>query len=193
MNSGQMMLVVGAFTMLSILALSFNRTMFNSMTLGLEMEATLNAISIASSMVDEIMSKDFDEEVTDGRRAYEFADVTLAANLGFDTGETITGVDSSYTVGSTFTDFASKLTFDDIDDYHEYERQVRDPRLGIFTVVDSITYCDETTPSTILTSRTFFKQVTVAVSHPNLPKASMDDEESLPLIIRDLAIYRRFF
>ncbi|MEX1277261.1 MAG: hypothetical protein WEE20_15090 [Bacteroidota bacterium] len=193
MNSGQMMLVVGAFTMLSILALSFNRTMFNSMTLGLEMEATLNAISIASSMVDEIMSKDFDEEVTGGRRAYDFTDVTLPANLGPDTGESISGTDSSYWNGSAFTDFASKLTFNDIDDYNGYTRRVRDPRLGIFTVLDSVHYCDETTPSTTLGTRTFFKQVTVYVSHPNLPKASMDDEESLPLIIRDLAIYRRFF
>lgn len=179
--------------MLSILALSFNRTMFNSMTLGLEMEATLNAISIASSMMDEIMAKDFDEEVTGGRRAYAFSDVTLPANLGPDAGESISGTDSSYWTGGAFTDFASKLTFDDIDDYHLYQRQVRDPRLGIFTVIDSVNYCDETNPSVDLTTATFFKRVTVAVSHPNLPKASMDDADSLPLILRDLAIYRRFF
>ncbi len=191
MHSGQMMLVVGAFTMLSILALAFNRTMFTSLTLGLEMEATLNALSIAQSMMDEVLSKDFDEKVTGGRRAYDYTDITLASNFGADPGETITGVDSSYYVGAIFNDFRSKLLFDDIDDYHLYQRQVRDPRLGIFTVRDSVHYATETNPDQTTSTRTFFKKVTVVVTHPNLPKT--DNGTVIPIVLRDIGIYRRFF
>jgi len=43
MNSGQVMFILGAFTMLSLLAMNVNRTMYGSLILGLEMEATLNA------------------------------------------------------------------------------------------------------------------------------------------------------
>ncbi len=186
-----MMLVVGAFTMLSILALAFNRTMFTSLTLGLEMESTLNALSIAQSMMDEVLSKDFDENVTGGRRAYDYNDITLASNLGPDAGETIIGVDSSYYVGGVLIDFQSKLLFDDIDDYHLYQRQVRDPRLGIFMVRDSVHYASETHPDQTSSTRTFFKKVTVVVTHPSLPKT--DDGTVIPIVLRDIGIYRRFF
>jgi len=193
MNTGQMMLVIGAFAMLSILALAFNRTMFTSLSLGLEMEATLNALSIGQSMLDEVLAKDFDETVTGGRRAYSYSDVTLAANFGEDSGETITGLDSAYYSGSTFYDYRSKLNFDDIDDYHLYQRRAWDPRMGYFDVIDSVTYVSETAPSAASSTRTFFKQITVVVTHPNLPKASDTSETSLPIILRDLSIYRRFF
>lgn len=193
MNTGQMMLVIGAFAMLSILALAFNRTMFTSLTLGLEMEATLNALSIGQSMLDEIASKDFDENVTSGRRAYDYTDVTLPANLHADTGENIAGIDSSYTVGVLFYDFLSKLTFDDVDDYHGYKRRVYDPRMGYFDVVDSVIYIEETNPAQAASGRTFFKQVTVVVTHPNLPKASDTSDTALPIVLRDISIYRRFF
>ncbi|MEX0736354.1 MAG: hypothetical protein WD182_02860, partial [Bacteroidota bacterium] len=65
MGTGQSMLVLGAFTMLSILSLNVNRMMFSSVLLGLEMEATLNAVSYGQNMLDEILAKSFDEKTAD--------------------------------------------------------------------------------------------------------------------------------
>lgn len=194
MNTGQMMLVIGAFAMLSILALSFNSTMFGSLKLGLEMEATLNALSIGQSMMDEILSKNFDEKTTGAVRAYTYADVTVAGSLGSEgAGETISYVDSSYSSGGTFYDFASKSKFDDVDDYHLYKRKVLDARLGYFFVYDTIKYCSEYNPVNDTTSATFYKIITIVVTHPNLPTQSDTAHTSLPIILKDIAIYRRYF
>lgn len=189
-----MMLVIGAFAMLSILALSFNSTMFGSLKLGLEMEATLNALSIGQSMMDEILTKSFDEKTIGATRAYTPSDVTVPASLGPDGGtEPINYVDSSYTSGGTFHDFASKGKFNDVDDYKLYKRKVKDPRLGYFFVYDTVKYCSEYTPENDTTSATFYKKIIVVVTHPNLPSQSDTAHTTLPIILRDIAIYRRYF
>lgn len=192
MNTGQMMLVIGAFSMLSILALSFNRTMYTSLQLGLEMQATLNALAIGQSMMDEILTKEFDEKTTDGKIAYEYGDVTSPGSLGPDGSEVISGYDTSFTSGTVFTDFKSKSQFDDVDDYHLYTRKVYDPRLGYFEIVDTIGYISEFEPTRDTTAQTFYKKIVVVVTHPNLPKA-LDTNKTQPIILRDIAIYRRYF
>ncbi|MBI3585849.1 MAG: hypothetical protein HY088_01805 [Ignavibacteriales bacterium] len=193
MNTGQMMLVIGAFAMLSILALSFNSTMFGSLKLGLEMEATLNALSIGQSMMDEILAKDFDQKTTGGAKAFNYSDVTVPASLGSDGGEAISYTDSSYTLSGTFHDFASKSKFNDVDDYHLYKRKVKDPRLGYFFVYDTVKYCSEYTPANDTTSATFYKKIVVVVTHPNLPTLNDTAHTTVPIILKDIAIYRRYF
>jgi hypothetical protein len=193
MNTGQMMLVIGAFAMLSMLALALNRTMFNSLVLGLEMEATLNALSIGQSMLDEIESKQFDEKVTGTTIVYSYSGMTAPNSLGQDGGETVPGIDSAYYVGSTFHDFQSKTKFDDVDDYHLYHRRVYDPRMGYFDVIDSVRYVSEFAPNRDTTSQTYYKRLVVVVRHPNLPRQSDTSSTTLPVIVRDIAIYRQYF
>ncbi|HCA78426.1 MAG TPA: hypothetical protein DEP53_01695 [Bacteroidetes bacterium] len=192
MNSGQIMFILGAFAMLSMLALNVNRTMIGSLVLGLEMESTLNALSIGQSMLDEVMQKNFDEKTLD-EVAYAYSDITASGNLGPESGESITGFDSAYTSGGTFHDFQSKLTFNDVDDYKGYTRKVWDSRLGYFEVTDSVKYVSETSPNTISSTATFYKMVVVVVRHPNLPKATDTSSTSLPIILRDISIYRQYF
>lgn len=193
MNTGQMMLVIGAFAMLSMLALAVNRTMFNSLVLGLEMEATLNALSIGQSMLDEIESKQFDEKVTSGTIVYQYSGMTAPNGLGQDAGETVPGIDSAYYAGSMFHDFQSKTKFDDVDDYHLYQRRVYDPRMGYFDVIDSVKYVSEFRPDGDTTSQTYYKRLVVVVRHPNLPRQSDTSSTTLPVIVRDIAIYRQYF
>ncbi len=192
MNTGQIMFILGAFAMLSMLALNVNRTMVGSLVLGLEMEATLNALSIGQSMLDEVMQKNFDEK-TIGKVAYTYTDITQPSNLGPESGESITGFDSAYTSGGTFHDFQSKLKFDDVDDYKGYTRKVWDSRLGYFEVTDSIKYVSETSPNTTSSSATFYKVIVVVVRHPNLPKSTDTSATSLPIILRDVSVYRQYF
>ena len=44
MNSGQIMFILGAFAMLSMLALNVNRTMIGSLVLGLEMKRVVRML-----------------------------------------------------------------------------------------------------------------------------------------------------
>lgn len=188
--------------MLSILALSLNRTMYGSLGLGLEMEATLNALSIGQSMLDEITQKNFDQKTDPakgGKVAYSYSDITASGSLGPESGESISGIDSAYYVGGVFHDFQSKSLvsgvprYNDVDDYHLYHRKVFDPRMGYFDVVDSVMYVSETNPDQATGSATFYKKIVVVVSHPNLPKKNASDLTSQPIILKDLSIYRQYF
>ena len=193
MNTGQVMLILGAFAVLSVLSLSLNRTMFGSSQLGYELEATLNALSIGQSMLDEIMTKSYDQKTTAGKVAYNVSQVTQYGNLGPESGEAITGIDSAYTSSGVFHDFQSKSRFNDADDYHLYRRRVFDPLMGYFDVLDSIIYVSEYTPSKDTTSATFYKKIVVVVTHPSLPKAKDTDTTVTPIIVRDIAVYRQYF
>jgi hypothetical protein len=193
MNTGQVMFILGAFAMLSLLALNVNRTMYGSLSLGLEMEATLNALSIGQSMLDEVMQKNFDENTID-KVAYNYSDITAKGSLGPEGTEGIAGYDSAYTTSDgVFHDFQSKSGFDDVDDYHLYKRKVYDARMGYFTVVDSVLYVSESNPDAPASSATFFKEIVVTVTHPNLPKKNATDSTSLPVVLRDINIYRQYF
>lgn len=186
MNSGQSMLVLGAFTMLSILSLNVNRMMFSSLVLGLEMEAMINVISYGQSMLDEVLAKSFDENSADeSERLYDPSQATPEAAFGPDgAGEAINGIDSLE---------QSRSKFDDVDDYHLYRRKVWDPRLGWSFIVDSVYYVSEVEPDVRSAARTFYKVVTVTVWNASLPKREHVPEETIPVILRDVAVYRRYF
>jgi hypothetical protein len=192
MNTGQIMFILGAFAMLSVLALGLNRTLLGSVVLGLEMETTLNSLSIGQSMIDEVMQRNFDQK-TINKVAYSYSDLTGYASLGPESGESVSTTDSSYTSGGTFHDFQSKSKFNDVDDYNLYHRIVIDPLLGRFDVYDSVKYVSEYVPTRDTLAATFYKKIVVVVTHPNLPRASDTSGTTLPIILRDVAIYRQYF
>ena len=187
---GQSMLVIAAFSMLSILTLSINGTFLTALSTGLNAQSQLNALSMGQALLDEILSQDFDEKVTGGRRAFTDSDFTTTANFGPDAGESISGRDSTY---------QSKLKFDDVDDYDNYQRAVRDTILGWFTMTSTVSYAKESYPESLTTSRTFYKYITVSVTQPNLPAKQVKDSLGhwnsviIPVVLKDIAIYRRYF
>jgi hypothetical protein len=187
MNSGQSVLTIGAFVVLSTMTLNVNTMLTDTGTTGLEMEATLDAISIAQSMLDEVLTKEFDSKTTDGARAFSPSDLTSSGSFGPDgTGEVITGLDSS-----SYSIFQSTTKFDDVDDYNGYVRKAWNPRFGWFDVSVSVSYANEDNPNTTQTDRSFYKVVSVRVSHPNLVKDN--NNHVIPLVVQDLAVYRRYF
>lgn len=190
MNTGQIMFILGAFAMLSVLALGLNRTLIGSVVLGIEMEATLNSLSIGQSMLDEVMQRNFDDK-TISKVAYNYSDLT--SNLGPESGEAVSGIDSAYMSGGTFHDFQSKSMFNDVDDYNLYHRVVVDPLLGKFDVFDSVKYVSEFVPNRDTTAPTFYKKIVVVIRHSNLPRATDTSSTTLPVILRDVAIYRQYF
>lgn len=183
-----MMLVIGAFSMLSILTLSINGTFLTALATGISAQAQLNALSMGQALLDEILTRDYDENVTGGRRAFQNSD--FSAVLGPESGEAINGRDSSY---------QSIARFDDVDDYHNYQRAVYDSLLGWFLLNSQISYARESYPDSLVSTRTHFKVVTVTVTHPNLPTRQVADptgayhEVLIPVVLKDIAIYRRYF
>ncbi len=184
-----MMLVIGAFSMLSILTLSINGTFLTALATGLSAQAQLNAFSMGQALLDEILTRDFDENVTGGRRAFSNSD--FSTTLGPDgPGEAITARDSSY---------RSRIKFDDVDDYNNYQRAVYDNLLGWFLLSSQVSYARETYPDSLVSTRTHYKVVTVTVTHPNLPTREVRDSTGtyytvlIPVVLKDLAIYRRYF
>ena len=149
------MLVIAAFSMLSILALSINGTFLTALSTGLEAQSQLNALSMGQALLDEILAQDFDERVTGGQKAFKDSDFTVTASFGPDAGESISGRDSTY---------QSKNKFDDVDDYHNYQRAVKDTILGWFTMTSSISYAKETYPDSLTSLSTYYKSVTVSVT-----------------------------
>lgn len=183
------MLVIGAFSMLSILTLSINGTFLTALATGISAQAQLNALSMGQALLDEILTRDFDERVTGGQRAFDNED--FSTNLGPDGGgESIVGRDSSY---------RSRIRFDDVDDYNNYQRAVYDSLLGWFLLNSQVSYARESYPDSLINTRSHFKVITVTVTHPNLPTRQVADSTGtyhdvlIPVVLKDLAIYRRYF
>jgi hypothetical protein len=190
MNTGQTFLVIGAFVVLSTLTLNVNASLITTSTTGLEMEATLGAVSIAQSMMDEILNQEFDEMTATGVRVYDAKNLTKFLDLGPDgIDQQIVGdhgVDTSQT-----NNFESRTRFNDVDDYKGYARKTKNPRFGWFDVTVQVEYVDEDNPDVLSAGRTFYKRVTVKVVHPNLVKDV--NNQVVPYVIKDLAVYRRYF
>ena len=58
------------------------------------------------------------------------------------------------------------------------------PVMGPFTVTDTVDYVSESSPDVVSNARTFYKRITVTVTHANM---------SYPLKLTDVAIYRKYF
>lgn len=189
MNSGQSFLVIGAFIILSTLTLNVNATLINTSSTGLEMEATLDAVSIAQTLMDEILTRDFDQNTVGGIRVYSPNDMTRSSDLGVDGSESIVG-DHGVDTSSTGK-FESKSKFNDVDDYKGYHRRAWNPRFGWFDVSASVCYVDEDDPDNGPTHRSFYKRVTITVTQQNLVKDM--NNNVIPYVVQDLAVYRRYF
>ncbi len=180
-----MMLVIGAFAMLSLLTLSINATIITTLSLTAESEMILNAHAFSQSMLDEILTRSFDENTTGTKRVYNFSELTPYGSFGWNgLQERINYVD---------TTFDSRRKFDDIDDYQGYKRKVKNALGWTFNVIDSVHYVREHRDSAdvISTSPTFYKRISVYVYNDMLPKKANGDV--VPLVMKDISVYRRFF
>jgi len=101
MNLGQMMMVVAALSILGILVLNTNTTVLETNDTQNLSEFGINAISLATSLVEEANGKMFDEVIADSTTPALNTPVSLTsvANLGADGGETYR------TAGNDFDDF----------------------------------------------------------------------------------------
>jgi hypothetical protein len=202
MNSGQMMLVMGAMALLSVVTLNINGMIVGSVITGTEMEATLNAVSLAQTLLDEILVKDFDE------KCYDHVHNVVVRRFNPDEMSVFLGPDNITTDRVLVWDstLVSKQAYDDVDDYNQYSRITYDNRLGYFYSYVTVYYVKEDDFDDHTTDRTFAKRINVLVANavmikkenktvnlPDLMKTISGLDKIMPIQMSDLSIYRRYF
>ncbi|MDH3251791.1 MAG: hypothetical protein OEM41_03305 [Ignavibacteria bacterium] len=175
MNLGQMMLVIGAVSLLGILILNTNSTLMDSYETTNNSEFEITAVSLATSLVEEAMGKMFDEVIADSNTTTLTNPNQLSTLLGYD------GVEK-------FRDTAASVTdFDDFDDFNNlfvvyksdlaaeaaptpgshHEFAVPGMRAKYY-VTAKVVYVDPTNLDGASASRTWHKKIIVTVTSPSV-------------------------
>jgi len=157
MGLGQTMLTVGSIMLLSMVLLNVNNNFSFTRDILVNSKYNIMAISLASSMMDKVMQKAFDERVIENY----IASSSLMSNLGPD-GE-------------------SYKNYDDIDDFDNfwYETDPVDstkkerylPGVPVYKVWVDVNYIDPSRPNLAQNTKTFYKKVTVNVTMPKVVPA----------------------
>lgn len=151
MNTGQMMLSMGAMMLLSFLVLRFNSIQLTSAQASYNAKFGIVATSLATSMLEEAKDKVFDEVVLDTNKV-----ISSASEL-------------SATLGAEGTE--AYPNFDDFDDYnnllHVDSLSLKNPQTGAptkFTITAKVEYVTETSPDVKSNIPTYHKKMTVTVT-----------------------------
>lgn len=183
----QMLMVLGALMLLGVATLGINQMLVDKTTTMLEAEASLSAVSLAQTMIDEVMTQNYDAATDSGygvdkKRVYSTDQFTAANSLGCNSTEAsnVHLPDTANTNGI----FRSITYYNDVDDYNNYSRVINTPILGKFTIVDTVYYVLESNPDQKAYTQTYHKKIVVTVTHPNM---------SYGLKLSDVVVYRRYF
>jgi hypothetical protein len=167
-----MMLVIAALSILGILVLNANRTVLETNDTQNLSEFGINAVSLATSIVEEAMGKMFDEAIADSNTG-ELSDpkqLTSAIGLG------VEGAEQYRDGGNDFNDF------DDFDGlFLVYKNPVdsiitpgADKEITVpgirarYFVRTTVEYVAHTAPDGPVSSPTWHKKITVTVTSPSI-------------------------
>lgn len=177
-----MLLTLGALMLLSAVTLTVNSMLVTKTTTMLEAEASLTAISIAQTMIDEVMTKSYDAATAGGTKIYDSTGFTAPNSLGRSATEA--AAVPLPELPDTLVSYKSVAAYDDVDDYHLYKRYTYNQSMGTFTISDSIYYVAESNPDQKSSTPTYYKKIVVSVTHPNM---------KYPLVLSDVVVYRKYF
>lgn len=163
MHLGQTMLALGALVMVSVLALNANRRIVESDEEMYEAEAIDFAAGFAQGLLYEVSSKKFDELAVDSvlQDPSEFTSPYMF-NPVYEGEMLPTSPDTAW--------YKSISTFDDVDDYNGYTREVNTERIKGFIVKVEVYYVTGSDPEVPVYSQTYYKRVVVTVEHPKYMK-----------------------
>jgi hypothetical protein len=149
MNNIQSMLTIGAIALFSLISIRFNSSVLENMTVEVENKVYLTAFSLADDLIEEIKQKAFDEQTVEFRSISpeELTSYNNFAPLFRDPGET-----------------SDPTTWDDIDDYNGYSKQISLPHAEGFSVTSQVDYVQENNYDQVSLVQTFFKRIQVRVS-----------------------------
>lgn len=172
MNLGQMMLVICGLVILGMLVLGANRTVFETTDTQNNSEFGINAVSLATSLVEEANGKMFDEVIADSNTGTlsDPSQLTAVGTLGRDGAE-------AYRAGSD--------DFNDFDDFNNLllaykspvdsavatgaDRDIIVPGLrALYYVRARVEYVAAANLDVASASRTWHKKLTVTVTSPSI-------------------------
>lgn len=149
MGSTQLILIAGSLVLLGFISLTIYNS-FNSKTdSDLYNEAYITASGISQSIIDQILTKSFDQN-TRTTSVSNPSSLTPVASLGPDPGE------------------SSVVQFNDVDDYKNYTRVDTMAVLGIFNTRVDVNYVSKMNPDQISGTQTFTKRIDVFVTNAYL-------------------------
>jgi hypothetical protein len=168
MNTGQMMLTIGALILLGTTVFTVNRNSLNQGTIMRQTESGIYAVSLATSYIQKALSLDFDENTVVRPNALPTNQVpsllplTPAAYLGR---EPTAGMTNKYGP----TEWANKDTsFDDFDDYNNFSIDTVIVNVDRFHVTAFVYYVTQPTtaqPTPIYTATpTWLKRLDLCVN-----------------------------
>jgi hypothetical protein len=159
MNTGQMMLTIGAFFLLAVVILTVNRGLLTNNSVMIDNRYGILGVSLANSMMERATSKAFDEQ-SDTLGLTSTNSLTVVSSLGLDADETKNNPDS----------------FDDFDDFNCYKTAPKSDTLllegtdkeVIFDTFCQVDYVEASNPEKISTNRTWHKRLIVSVTSTGL-------------------------
>lgn len=157
MNTGQMMIGVMAMGLLTLTILNFNKGSLTTQDNLIYNKEFILATSVAQSILDEISTKEFDEEIVKGKTIDSEND--FSSNLKSE--------------GESYSDF------DDIDDYNNYSKTELIPGMGTFSVEVSVNYMTNSLSTS--TTQTYNKNVTVRVTNSALMNYYTNKQDTLSM------------
>jgi len=149
MNTGQMMLSIGAVVLLGATVIAVNRSSLQNGTILQQTQIGIYGVSLASSIIEEAAGKAFDANTVDDAVT---STSSLSTTLGPETGET--------------TPANSTTQFDDFDDYNylwAHPMKVGATGVDTFTVKAKVYYVSDANPEVKVTGPTWFKRMDVQV------------------------------
>lgn len=150
------MIGIVALGLVTFTLLNFNRGSISTQDSMIYNKSFILATTVAQSVLDEINSKAYDEEIVNGTKIFsanDFSDV-----LKKESGETYPN-------------------FDDIDDYNDFSRSDSIPQMGVFNISVKVGYLtDDLEPTG---SPTYNKSITVRITSPSLYNFYKEKEDTL--------------
>jgi MSHA pilin protein MshD len=144
MNTGQMIMTMGAMILLSTIVLRVNTLNLTNESIRDQAQYGVLATSIATSLIEEAQSKAFDEK-TDSNAVSSLSG--LSTILGPETGET-------------------ESTYDDFDDYNGYTKRDSSMPSAIFDISCQVVYVTSDNLEGFSSNRTWHKKINVTISSP---------------------------
>ena len=146
MNTGQMMITLGAMVLLSIVILRVTNNFMNTDVLLMESKFGVLAVSLATSVMEEATGKSFDEE-SDSGTVLTLGDLS---SIGPDPGE-------------------AYPNFDDFDDYDGLVKIDSSMPSAIYKVECNVNFVNPANLNGISAAKTWHKRLTVRVTTPSSP------------------------
>lgn len=144
MNTGQMMLTIGAMILLATIMLRVNTSTLQTMTSTYTSKYDILAASIANSIIEEANNKKFDEATVSSAVSSTYT-LTSGGNLGPEYGE-------------AYPDF------DDFDDYDGLIKMDSTIAPTLFRVACTVEYVTDLNPDTKSLTQTWTKKITATVT-----------------------------